>query len=64
MIKITFLADVFDALVSERPYKKGWEFEKAFDKIVSDAGSLFDPIVVEAFITEKSQFKDIAYKKY
>ena len=62
--RIMAVADVFDALVSERPYKKGWEFEKAFDKIVSDAGSVFDPIVVEAFITEKSQFKDIAYKKY
>ena len=48
--RITALADVFDALCSERPYKAAWPIEKAFAEIVACAGSHFDPACVDAFV--------------
>ncbi len=50
--RIVAVADVFDALTSERPYKKGWEIDKARQLLVDGAGSHFDPVCVEAFIAE------------
>jgi putative two-component system response regulator len=47
--RIVALADVFDALCSERPYKPAWPIDKAYDEIVDLAGSHFDPAVVKAF---------------
>lgn len=49
--RIVALADVFDALCSERPYKKAWPLKKAFDEIVSLSGAHFDPQCVDAFKT-------------
>jgi putative two-component system response regulator len=46
--RITALADVFDALVNERPYKKAWPLEEVVTEIRALAGSHFDPRVVEA----------------
>ncbi len=43
------IADVFDALTSERPYRKPMTFEGAREIIVKDAGTHFDPAAVEAF---------------
>lgn len=47
--RITSVADVFDALTSERPYKKGWAVEAAVQEIKQQSGQQFDPEVVEAF---------------
>ena len=47
--RITAVADVFDALTSERPYKKGWAIEDAAQYIKDQSGSHFDPAVVEKF---------------
>jgi putative two-component system response regulator len=47
--RIVAVADVFDALCSERPYKAAMPFETAFAKIVAGSGSQFDPACVEAF---------------
>jgi len=47
--RIVAVADVFDALTSERPYKKAWEVEVAVDYLKDGAGSHFDPACVEAF---------------
>ncbi|MCW9039142.1 MAG: response regulator [Rhodospirillales bacterium] len=47
--RIVAVADVFDALTSERPYKEAWPVEKARKMIEDGAGSVFDPDVVEAF---------------
>jgi putative two-component system response regulator len=44
------VADVFDALTSERPYKKAWELEAAVDFLNNGAGSHFDPACVQAFL--------------
>lgn len=43
------VADVFDALVSRRPYKQPWKPIDAYNEIVSNSGKHFDPEVVEVF---------------
>lgn len=47
--RIVAVADVFDALCSERPYKRAWPIADAYGEIVSLAGSHFDPACVAAF---------------
>ncbi|WP_439651373.1 HD domain-containing phosphohydrolase [Photobacterium atrarenae] len=47
--RIVAIADVFDALTSARPYKPAWPIDKATDLIRSEAGSHFDPALVNAF---------------
>ena len=47
--RIMAVADVFDALVAERIYKKPFTYEKAMEIITEGAGKHFDPIVVKAF---------------
>ena len=47
--RIVAVADVFDALISKRPYKDAWPDEKAAQFIVDRAGTQFDPEVVTAF---------------
>lgn len=48
--RIVAVADVYDALTHARPYKEAWPVERAIDQISTDAGRLFDPRVVEAFL--------------
>jgi response regulator RpfG family c-di-GMP phosphodiesterase len=48
--RVMAVADVFDALVSKRPYKDGFPFEKAMDIIKESSGTHFDPNVVKAFV--------------
>ncbi|MBQ7143951.1 MAG: HD domain-containing protein [Oscillospiraceae bacterium] len=48
--RIMAVADVFDALVSRRSYKKPFSFEQAVDIIRSESGTHFDPQVVRAFL--------------
>jgi hypothetical protein len=63
--RMTALADVFDALTSERPYKNAWTFEKTLEYIASEKGKQFDPVLVDFFIANaqkmikiKTDFKD------
>ncbi len=48
---IVSVVDVFDALLSERPYKKAFSLEQALDIIQGDSGSHFHPKVVELFLS-------------
>ncbi|TAH11730.1 MAG: response regulator [Curvibacter sp.] len=48
--RIVAVADVFDALTSERPYKKAWTVEEAIDFLVAGSGKHFDPDCVNAFL--------------
>lgn len=48
--RICAVADVFDALTSERPYKKAWEDERAVAYLREQSGSHFDPRCVDAFL--------------
>lgn len=47
--RIFAIADVFDALTSERPYKKPFEFDQAMQILAEGSGSHFDPDLVDAF---------------
>ena len=47
--RIVAISDVFDALTSERPYKKAWSTEKAVAYIEEETGKHFDPQIVDAF---------------
>ncbi len=47
--RIASLCDVFDALTSERPYKKAWPVDQALDFVVGRSGMAFDPDLVAAF---------------
>ena len=49
LARICAVADVFDALTSERPYKQAWTVNSASEWIHSEAGRHFDPAVVTAF---------------
>ncbi len=49
--RITALADVWDTLTHERPYKPAWDEDRALEEITGEAGRHFDPRVVEAFST-------------
>jgi len=49
--RIVAVADVFDALTQERPYKGAWPVERAVGEILAQAGRQFDPGVVDAFAT-------------
>jgi len=49
--RIVAVADVFDALTSERPYKKAWTLERASEHIKASSGMHFDPLCVEAFFS-------------
>ncbi|WP_137939328.1 HD domain-containing phosphohydrolase [Chitinivorax sp. B] len=63
--RIVAIADVFDALMSERPYKKPWPYEQAIEFLQSQRGLHFDPDCLDAFMTKldevnaiRSQLKD------
>ena len=48
--RIIAIADVFDALTSERPYKKAWPVEEAVQLLREQSGRHFDPELVELFL--------------
>ncbi len=57
--RICAVADVFDALTCERPYKKAWELDKAVAFLREGAGSQFDPACVNAFLDGWSEVLEI-----
>ena len=54
--RIMAIADVYDALVAERPYKHGFPPEQAEAIILKDSGTFFDPKIVEVFNEIKATF--------
>ena len=50
MARIVTVCDVFDALTSDRPYKKAWSIEDTIAEMESQSGKLFDPHVLRVFI--------------
>ncbi len=61
--RIMAIADVYDALTSERCYKKAMPPLKAVDIILKDSGTHFDPSIVEVFNNVKDKFISIASSK-
>ena len=58
--RIVAVADVFDALISKRPYKEAWPFEKAVALIKEEAGRHFDPAVVDIFLDNLAEIFELA----
>jgi HD-GYP domain-containing protein (c-di-GMP phosphodiesterase class II) len=57
--RITALADVFDALGSDRPYKKAWELERILDLFKTERERQFDPDLVDVFLANIEHFEKI-----
>jgi len=50
LARIIALADAFDAMISDRPYRKGLSLKEAKEDIIRQAGKQFDPKIVKAFL--------------
>lgn len=57
--RIVCVCDVFDALVSERPYKKAWSVEDALAEIAEWAGRQFDPRLAELFLGLEPELRHV-----
>ena len=57
--RITALADVFDALGSDRVYKKAWDDERIFKMFKEEKGKHFDPKLIDIFFDNLDQFLEI-----
>ena len=57
--RIVAIADVFDALVTQRPYKAAWSVEDAIEYIVNQSGKCFDPELVNVFISKADNFIEV-----
>jgi HD-GYP domain-containing protein (c-di-GMP phosphodiesterase class II) len=55
--RIIALADVFDALFADRPYRRGLPFEKVIKIIEEGSGTHFDPLMVPAFLRAATKLK-------
>ena len=60
--RLMAVADIYDALISERPYKSKWEHGRAVAEIQRLSGSALDPQVVAAFLEEQDAFLDISQR--
>ena len=61
--RIVAVADMFDALISSRSYKTGWEPNKVYSTIIDESGKKLDPNVVKVFITSYREMLKI-YNTY
>lgn len=59
--RIAAVSDVFDALLSRRPYKEPWPVERALDLIRREAGRHFDPEVVDVFFKNIDEILNVIY---
>ncbi|MDY0301876.1 MAG: HD domain-containing protein [Trichlorobacter sp.] len=58
--RIVAIADVYDALCSRRCYKEAWEADEVLDTLRKDAGTAFDPELVEVFLDNIDAVRAIA----
>ena len=61
--RICCVADVYDALCSERPYKPKFPIKKCLEIMLSERGTRFDPIVLDAFFDKIAEI-DAIRRKY
>lgn len=61
--RLMAIVDVYDALVSQRPYKKAFSHEEATAIIISESGTHFDPLLISAFEQVAPVFKTISQGK-
>lgn len=58
--RLMAIADVYDALTSERPYKEAFSHEKAMQIVKEESGKHFDPMLVEVFLEVENKFRQIS----
>jgi PAS domain S-box-containing protein len=58
--RIVCICDVFDALATSRPYKKGWQIERIIEYIQDESGRMFDPNLVALLIANQDRFRQIS----
>lgn len=56
------MADVFDALISERPYKRAWSMDETFAYMQDNRGILFDPACVDALVRNRARVEELAVR--
>jgi len=61
--RIMAIADVYDALISERPYKKAFTHEEAVKIIMDGKGKHFDPLLADIFLSVANEFNIIAIQR-
>jgi len=54
--RIVAIADVFDALMSDRVYKKAWPIDKVINLFEEESANQFDPDLISIFLTHKDEF--------
>jgi putative two-component system response regulator len=57
--RIMAIIDAYDALISERPYKKSFTAEESVKIIMENSGKQFDPLIADVFYTARDQFKAV-----
>ena len=57
--RVVAVADVFDALVSERPYKKAWPLDEGIEYLKAQRGRHFDARCVDAFLADRTRVQTI-----
>lgn len=57
--RILAIADVFDALVSERQYKEGMSLEQAFQIMEQERGKNFEPVLLDAFLDAEGELREL-----
>jgi putative two-component system response regulator len=58
--RLMAVADVYDALISVRPYKQAFGFDEARRIMLEGAGTHFDPVLIDSFIRVEPRFIEIA----
>jgi putative two-component system response regulator len=59
--RVMAICDVYDALISKRPYKNAYTHEEAVKIIAEGRGSQFDPVLIDVFIKVSDQFKELEF---
>jgi len=57
--RVVAVADVFDALVSQRPYKRAWKLDEGFTYLKSQRGKHFDPTCTDAFLADITRVEGV-----
>lgn len=60
--RIVGLSDVFDALMSERPYKQAWSMDETITWIQKESGRHFDPELVDILVKYQDEFIEIGIR--
>lgn len=58
--RLMAIADVYDALISERPYKKPFSHKDAVEIISNGRGTHFDPVLVDVFVKYEKKFEEVS----